>query len=64
MHAIMCMWRSEDNLQELALFFHHVGPRDGTQVIKLGSKHLCVISAALICFLCSLFSFIVQLQVL
>lgn len=25
MHAIMCMWRSEDNLQESAVLFHLVG---------------------------------------
>jgi hypothetical protein len=34
------MWRSEDNLFKLVFFFHHVGPRDGTQVFRLGGKCL------------------------
>ena len=29
----VCMWRSEDNLQESVLSFYHVDPRDGTQII-------------------------------
>jgi hypothetical protein len=32
------VWGSEDNFQELVLSFYHVGPRDGTQVVRLGSK--------------------------
>ena len=38
MHAITSIWRSEDNLQELVLFFIHLGPRVQTQVTSLGSK--------------------------
>lgn len=31
----MCyVWRSEDNLGDLAFSFHHVGPWDQTQVIS------------------------------
>lgn len=29
------MWGSEDNLRESILFFHDVGSRDGTQVVRL-----------------------------
>lgn len=29
-------WRPEDNLQESVFSLHHVGPRDGTQVDRLG----------------------------
>ena len=32
------MWRSEIKFQELALFFHHVDPRDQIQVNKLAIK--------------------------
>lgn len=32
-YAIVCMW-SENNLQELTLSFHHVGPGDFTQVVR------------------------------
>jgi hypothetical protein len=35
----VCQCRSEDNLQELALSFNHVGPRDSAKVVRLGSKH-------------------------
>lgn len=35
--AYVCM--SEDKLQELVLFLHHVSPRDGAQVARLGGKH-------------------------
>lgn len=38
--ATMCMWGSEENLQESALFFHLVGPGEQTKVICLGRKHL------------------------
>jgi hypothetical protein len=34
------MQKPEDNLLELVLSFHHVSPRDQTQVIRLGSKPL------------------------
>lgn len=30
---------SEDNLRELILSFHHVGPGSYTQVIRYGGKH-------------------------
>lgn len=33
------IWNSEDNFQGSVVCFHHVGLRDGTQVISLGSKH-------------------------
>lgn len=34
------MWKSEVNLLQQLLFFHHVGSEDWTQVIKLSSKYL------------------------
>lgn len=34
------VWRSEDKLGELALFFHHMESRDHTWFIKLAGKHL------------------------
>lgn len=34
------MWRSEDDLSELVLSFHHGRPRDQIQAIRLGS--LCI----------------------
>lgn len=37
-HATAHMWRSEDSFQELAFSTHHVGPRDWTWVVELGSK--------------------------
>lgn len=40
----MHLWRSEANLQELVLSFHHRGPEDATRVIRLGSKHLFVLT--------------------
>lgn len=42
------MWRSEDNLQESVLSFHHVGHRDGAWVIRLGSRYLahCIVDSA------------------
>lgn len=42
--ALAHMWRSEDNLQELVLSFDHVGSRDWTKVIWLGSKWLYLLS--------------------
>lgn len=30
---------TEDKLQELILFFHHMSPRDRTQVIRTGGTH-------------------------
>lgn len=37
--AIAHVWRAEDNLQESALSFYHVGPTDPTQVLRVGGKH-------------------------
>ena len=34
--AIAHVWETEDNLLESVLFLHQVGPRDGSQVSKLG----------------------------
>lgn len=42
-HTTVLMQRSEDNLQELALFYH-VGPRNQIQVVRLGSKYLYLLS--------------------
>lgn len=37
----VCVWRSEENLVELLLFFHlYVGSWDRTQVVGFGSRHL------------------------
>lgn len=33
------MWRSEDVMWQLVLSFCHMGPNDGTQVIRLTIKH-------------------------
>lgn len=33
--------RSGDNLWKPVLSFHHVGPRDGSLVVRLGSRRLC-----------------------
>lgn len=41
--ATACVTRSENNPQELALplhSFHHVGPRDQPEAIRLDSSHL------------------------
>jgi hypothetical protein len=37
---MVCMLRSENNLWELVLFFHFVGPGNLTLIVRLGSKHL------------------------
>lgn len=37
-HAIVCMWRLEDNLQELILSLYHVGPLNLPQVFRLDGK--------------------------
>ena len=39
MCAVLYVWKSEDDLQELAIFYH-VSCRDWTQVFGCGSKHL------------------------
>lgn len=38
--TMTCLWRTEDNFKELVLSSHHVGSRDQTQAVRLGSKHL------------------------
>ena len=38
------IWRSEYSLQESAVSSHHVGPRDQTQVIRLGGEGLYPLS--------------------
>lgn len=43
-HATAHMWRSQDMVQESMLFFHCVVPGAWIQVIKLGSKHLHLLS--------------------
>lgn len=43
-HAMAHMWSSQDTFQESLLFFHCVAPRDWVRVIKLGSKHLYLLS--------------------
>lgn len=34
--ATECMWWSEGTLLESILTFYHVGPRDQTQIVRLG----------------------------
>lgn len=38
--TLACVWRSDDNLQEFFLSFHHVGLRDQIQVNRLGMSWL------------------------
>ena len=38
------MERIEDNLRELVFSVHYVGPRDQTHIIRLGGKHLYLVS--------------------
>lgn len=38
------MWRSEDNLTGVFLFFPHVGPGNLTQVFGIGIKYLYLLS--------------------
>lgn len=37
--ATACMWRLKDNLQGLFFSFYHMGAKDRTWVISLGSRH-------------------------
>lgn len=38
-HMYTCMWRSENNFWgDYFLFFHHMGPRFWTWVVRLGGK--------------------------
>lgn len=38
------MWRSEDQVLELLLSLHLVGPQDQTQVVSLRDRPLCLLS--------------------
>lgn len=38
-YTMACMRRSEDNLGEWVLSFHHVGPGDQTQIVRFGGKY-------------------------
>lgn len=42
------VWRSGDNVKELVLSFHQVGPGARTQVMKLGGKRLYPLSHLII----------------
>lgn len=37
-HVTSCVWRSKDNLQELAPLFHHMGLGDLTQVVMSDNR--------------------------
>lgn len=39
-----CVWRSEDNQEEPFFSFHLMGPQDQRQVVRLGGKHLYLLS--------------------
>lgn len=39
-HDIVCLWRLEDNIRELVFSFPTVDPRDQTQDVRIGGKHL------------------------
>jgi hypothetical protein len=41
---MVCIWRSEGNLRELVFCSYLIGLRDQTQVIRLGLKHLHLLS--------------------
>lgn len=43
-HTHICMWWSEDNLPKPVLSLQQVGPRDQTQVTRLGGKRLHLLS--------------------
>lgn len=34
------VWKSEDHCQEYILSLRYMGPRDGSQVVRLGGGHL------------------------
>lgn len=44
MHTTICVRRSEDNVQKLALSFRHVDPEDSTKIVRLGCKCLYLVS--------------------
>lgn len=43
-HALAHMWRSENTFQGSVLSFCYGGSRDQVQIIKPGSKHLCLLT--------------------
>lgn len=42
--TMMPMWNAMEDLKDSGLCFHHVGPRDRTQVLSLGDKCLYLLS--------------------
>lgn len=38
------VWRSEDNLKDLGLCFHHMVPGNQTEVIRFGGRHLYLLT--------------------
>jgi hypothetical protein len=38
------IWQSENNFVKLVLSFHHIGPGDQSQIIRLGGKHFYPLS--------------------
>lgn len=45
------MWKSEERVGS----FHHVGPRDGTQVVRIDANHLSFLIGLVYSFLFVLF---------
>lgn len=41
-HAMVRMWRTEDNRKELVFAFHYVGAYDQTQLTRLDSKDIYI----------------------
>lgn len=39
-HATISVWRSENSVWAVILSFYHTDPRDATQVIRFGGRHL------------------------
>lgn len=48
-HTCMCIWRAEEELAGSLLSFHHVGPGDKTQVIRLSRRYLHPWTITLMC---------------
>lgn len=44
MTLVISVWRSEDNLEKLALSFYHAGPGTWTQVFGLGGKYFYLLN--------------------
>lgn len=45
-HAVLLVWRSEGNLEELVLSFYHVVPGIQIQAVRLGGKYLCPLKSS------------------